>query len=124
MDDLYQEFLLDHFKHPRNWGKIENADVIIEESNASCGDSFTFYVTLEKNDDGIQVIKDVRFDGEGCVISTAVSSILTENLKGKSAKDLKMLDLAYMQSLIGVNISAGRQKCLMLPARAVQKMHK
>ena len=96
----------------------------MEESNASCGDVFTFYVMFEKNDDGIQVIKDVRYDGEGCVISTAASSILTEILKGKSAKDLKMLDLAYMQSLIGVNISAGRHKCLMLPARALQKVQK
>lgn len=121
MDDLYQEFILDHYKHPRNWGENKNADFIISESNASCGDSFTFYITFEANDKGIQVIKDVQFNGEGCVISTAASSMLTEALRGKSTKELKWLDVTYMQSLIGVEISAARQKCLMLSARAIQK---
>lgn len=122
MDDLYQEFLLDHYKHPRNWGENKNADFIISESNASCGDAFTFYVTLETNLEGMQAIKELTFTGEGCAISTAASSILTESLKGKSLQEITPLNLHYMQSLIGVNISAGRHKCLLLPARAIQKV--
>lgn len=121
MDDLYQEFLLDHYKHPRNWGENKNADFIISESNASCGDAFTFFVTFEKNRVGIQIIKEVKFEGEGCVISTAASSILTETLKGKSVQELKNLDFAYMQSIVGIEVSAARQKCMMLAAKAMQK---
>jgi nitrogen fixation NifU-like protein len=121
MDELYQEFILDHYKHPRNWGENKNADFIISESNASCGDAFTFYVTLGMSPEAIQTIKELKFTGVGCAISTAASSILTESLKGKSLQSITSLDLEYMQSLICVNISAGRHKCLLLPAKAMQK---
>jgi nitrogen fixation NifU-like protein len=77
--DLYQELILDHSRKPRNRGALEGANRKAEGYNPLCGDRFTIYLRVE---DGI--IRDIRFDGSGCAISTASASMMTEDLKGKS----------------------------------------
>lgn len=84
--DLYQEVILDHTKNPRNFGKIENGNRMAEGFNPLCGDRCHLYLNLE---DGI--IKDIAFEGSGCAISTASSSLMTERLKGKPEKEARAL---------------------------------
>jgi nitrogen fixation protein NifU and related proteins len=139
MDDLYHQEILDHYHHPDNFGVIDHPDQTIDETNASCGDVFKFYVTLNhprgegsknllrgglkgSSDGDSSIIEAVKFIGIGCAISTAACSLLTSYLKGKSISVIKNLDDKFMQSLIGAEISPARLKCLMLPARAVSKL--
>jgi nitrogen fixation NifU-like protein len=87
MDDLrelYQEMILDHNKHPRNWGVLEGSSHHAEGFNPLCGDHYQLYLDIE---DG--VIKDIAFEGSGCAISKSSASIMTELLKGKHVDEAK-----------------------------------
>ncbi len=84
--DLYQEVILDHNKKPRNFRKLESANHRAEGFNPLCGDRVTVYVVLEGG-----VVKDVAFEGSGCAISTASASLMTESLKGKTAREAEAL---------------------------------
>lgn len=86
MRDLYQEFILDHHKKPRNYGKLEGANRESEGYNPLCGDRVTIYLAIE---DG--VIKEVMWEGSGCAICTASASVMTEVLKGKSVESAEEL---------------------------------
>jgi nitrogen fixation protein NifU and related proteins len=77
--DLYQEVILDHNKRPRNFRKLEDAHRVVEGYNPLCGDHFTLYLALEN-----EVIRDVSFEGSGCAISKASTSMMTESVKGKT----------------------------------------
>jgi len=118
-NDLYQQQILDHYKHPNHYGVLKNPDFILEEANQSCGDQFTFYFKISPSPD--QIIQDISFTGTGCAISTAVTSLLLNKLKGKSLSYIKKLNFSYLQKLIGVQVTPGRLKCLSLPARALLK---
>lgn len=119
MDDLYHQEILEHFKHPHHFGKLAKADLVIEETNASCGDSFTFYVVIDHLS---STISDLQFTGVGCAISTAASSLLIDHLIGQPVSALKTIDQSFMQALIGSKITPTRLKCLMLPAHALKKV--
>ena len=84
--DLYQEVILDHNKRPRNFGSLEGASHQAEGYNPLCGDQFTVFLTLDGD-----VVKDVRFEGTGCAISTASASVMTESLKGKTRVEVETL---------------------------------
>ncbi len=84
--ELYQEVILDHSKKPRNFGKLEAGCSRAEGFNPICGDSVTVYLTVE---DG--VVREVRFEGSGCAISTATASMMTEAVKGSRAEDVQAL---------------------------------
>lgn len=86
LDDLYQEVILDHNKSPRNFRVIEHADHRAEGYNPLCGDHVTVYVNLEEG-----VIKDISFQGSGCAISKASASLMTAELKGKTAAQAEAL---------------------------------
>ncbi len=83
-DDLYQEVILDHYKRPRNRGRIEDADHHAEGQNPLCGDHITVFVKVR---DGI--VEDISFEGAGCAISTASASLMTETVKGKTLDEAK-----------------------------------
>ena len=85
MRELYQETILDHHKHPRNFRKLENAHSS-EGYNPLCGDRITVYVLLDGD-----VIKDIAFQGSGCAICTASASVMTEMLKGKPTEEAERL---------------------------------
>ncbi len=82
--ELYQEVILDHNKKPRNKGKLDEATNTAEGYNPLCGDHIHVYVDLEEG-----VIKELKFDGCGCAISTASASLMTEALKGKTIKEVQ-----------------------------------
>ncbi|HXR96525.1 MAG TPA: SUF system NifU family Fe-S cluster assembly protein [Terriglobales bacterium] len=86
LGDLYQELILDHSKRPRNFGRLAGANRMAEGFNRMCGDKVTIYVELEGD-----IVKDVRFEGSGCAISTASASLLTGAVKGKTRAEAETL---------------------------------
>jgi nitrogen fixation NifU-like protein len=82
LQDLYREVILDHNRSPRNFGELEDADRVVEGVNPLCGDRLTLYLKLDGN-----TVQDIRFNGTGCAISVASSSMMTERVKGTSVQD-------------------------------------
>ena len=96
LDDLYQEVILDHNKSPRNFRAIADADRKAEGYNPLCGDQVTVYLKMENGK-----IKDVSFQGSGCAISKASASLMTAELKGKTATEARRLFDSVHQMLTG-----------------------
>lgn len=94
IDELYQEIILDHSKRPRNLGRLEDATATAEGFNPLCGDRLTLALRLEND-----VIRDVRFLGCGCAISTASASLMTEVLKGRTRQEAEKLFERFHQLL-------------------------
>lgn len=86
LKDLYRDVIVDHNRHPRNFGKLEPADAHADGFNPLCGDKLSIYVNL----DGDR-IADTKFEGSGCAISVASASLLTEAVKGKSRAEVQKL---------------------------------
>ena len=84
--ELYQEVILDHTRKPRNFGVLEGASSEAQGFNPLCGDSVTVYLTTDGG-----VVRDVRFQGQGCAISTASASLMTEAIKGKPVEEVQEL---------------------------------
>ena len=84
--DLYQQEILEHFKHPHHHGKINDANITQKERNSSCGDELTFYLQV----DGEKVV-NVSFEGDGCAISQAAASMLTDEIIGKKLTEINHL---------------------------------
>lgn len=116
MDDLYRENILEHYKRPRNWQKLTPADLSAHDKNPSCGDEFE--VTLRTDDAG--KVTEVGFDGNGCAISTAAASMVSEEIIGMTADDLLKLDKDFVLELLGIDISATRIKCALLSLKVVK----
>ena len=83
-DELYQEIILDHYRHPRNSGRVDDEELLVEEENPTCGDQIRLTAVVE---DGI--VTDIRYEARGCAISTASSSLMTEDLIGKPIRDVR-----------------------------------
>ena len=116
MDDLYRENILDHYKRPRNFGKPQSFDLDFEDTNPFCGDEQHVYIELDDDDR----VSGVSFEGKGCAISTAATSMLTEELIGKSREELLRLEKGYVLDLLGIEISATRMKCAMLGLKVIK----
>ena len=116
MDELYRENILDHYKRPRNFGRPEDFDLDFEDTNPFCGDEQHVYLALD--DDGR--VSEVGFEGRGCAISTAATSMLTEELAGRTREELLRIDKQEILDLLGIEISATRMKCAMLGLKVVK----
>ncbi len=110
-DQLYREVILDHYKNPRGHGAIENADAHAEGQNPLCGDEVSIYVSF--GDDG-DTIDDVKFEGRGCAISQAATSMLTEMVKGRKATEIAELPKEELLEEIGIPLTPVRLKCAIL----------
>jgi nitrogen fixation protein NifU and related proteins len=86
LTDLYQEVILDHNRRPRNWGPMTDATRVAKGYNPLCGDRLTLYLTLDGD-----VIKDAAFQGQGCAISKASASLMTDAIKGKTVAAARSL---------------------------------
>jgi nitrogen fixation NifU-like protein len=100
--DLYQEVILDHTKKPRNFGKIENANHEAVGHNPLCGDKIVIYVLIEGG-----VIKDISFQGQGCAVSQASASMMTERIKGKTRAEVEALFERFHDLVTGKPESSG-----------------
>ncbi|MFI5323093.1 MAG: iron-sulfur cluster assembly scaffold protein [Thermodesulfobacteriota bacterium] len=116
MEAEQYEFILDHYKNPRNYGTIENADASYEEGIPSCGDVIRIDLRLS---DGL--MDDLKFSGTGCAISQASVSILTENVKGKTVEEILSLTDEDMLEALGKPISPIRFKCALLGMKVLKK---
>ncbi len=112
----YQAQILDHYKHPHNRGTLQPATHMARESNPLCGDE----ISLTLRVDGAHRIEEVRFDGEGCAISMASASLLTDSIKGRSLDEAAAIDKAAVLQNLGVPLSTVREQCALLPLRALQ----
>jgi nitrogen fixation protein NifU and related proteins len=109
MDSLYAEEILDHYKHPHNFGHLDNADIHTEAINPLCGDRLAMDLRVR---DG--VVEDVRFTGRGCAISQASASMLTDHMLGKKLDDLAGTTREDIMEMLGVKVSYARIKCATL----------
>jgi nitrogen fixation NifU-like protein len=116
MDDFYKDFILDHYRNPRNFGRLEQPDVTAEDMNPLCGDRIRVDLQVDKNG----TISDVRFSGKGCAISQASMSMLSESVKGKSLKEVATLPKETVLENVGIGISATRMKCAMLGLKVLK----
>jgi nitrogen fixation NifU-like protein len=115
-DQLYREYILEHYKHPHNHGSLEHADMEAHDLNPLCGDELTFQIALDEQG----VVKEVAFDGHGCAISQASASMLSDELRGLTTEQLLKLDRQAVLDLLGIDISATRMKCAMLSLKVVK----
>ena len=116
MDELYRDQILEHYKRPHNFGRPSDYDLDYEDSNPFCGDEQHVYIALD--DDGR--VTEVGFEGKGCAISTAATSLLTDELHGMSREELLALPKEFVLDLLGIDISATRMKCAMLGLKVVK----
>ena len=111
LEQMYREVILDHYKNPRGHGALEDADVHAEGQNPLCGDEVTIY--LRFGEDG-ETIDDVGFEGRGCAISQAATSMLTEIVKGRKASEIAELPKDELLEEIGIPLTPIRLKCAIL----------
>ncbi|MEK7165897.1 MAG: iron-sulfur cluster assembly scaffold protein [Patescibacteria group bacterium] len=109
MDDLYREHILDHYKHPRNFGILKYANVVASDNLVSCGDQLSMQLQIKNN-----VVVEVMFQGQGCAISISSASMLTEIAKNKTIDDLKTLNKDDILRMLGINPTPTRLNCVLL----------
>jgi nitrogen fixation NifU-like protein len=115
-EDIYREIILDHYRNPRNKGRISDADVSFHDSNPLCGDEIDIHLKVEDN-----IIKDIKFEGRGCAISQASASMLTEMVMNKSLTSIKELGKDDILENIGlVNLGPARIKCALLSLKVLK----
>ena len=117
VDNLYRDFILEHYRNPHNKGQLDPHDLHFADSNPTCGDEMSMTLRL---DDGRSAIADVAFDGRGCAISQASASILTDGLRGQSLDEVRAMNPRDLLDELGVPIGPARLKCALLAYKVLQ----
>ena len=113
--DLFREAIIDHYKHPRHKGKLEDADVHRHETNPFCGDEVTIFLSIADD-----TVADASFEGRGCAISQASASMMMEEIIGMPVDELKQWGKEDVLDLLGIEIGPVRLKCALLPLKALK----
>jgi nitrogen fixation NifU-like protein len=116
MDALYRDQILEHYKRPHNFGRLDEFDLDYEDTNPLCGDEQHVYIKLD--DSGR--VSEVSFEGQGCAISTAATSLLSDELVGLTREQLLRIPKQEVLDLLGIEISATRMKCAMLGIKVIK----
>ena len=114
-DELYRDNILDHYKHPRNAGRLEDAAYRARVLNPSCGDSIELFMKVEGD-----LVTAVKFEGRGCAVSQASISMLTERIKGSPLAEVKSIGEKEIFDLLGIKVGPMRMKCAMLSLHTLQ----
>lgn len=114
--DYYREYILDHYRNPRNYGKLDHPDVHSEDTNPLCGDQLGMDLVVEGD-----IVKEVRFQGRGCAISQASASMLSEMIEGKKVEEVIALGKDDVLDVLGIPISPARTKCAFLSLRVLHR---
>ncbi|PID51953.1 MAG: SUF system NifU family Fe-S cluster assembly protein [Candidatus Moraniibacteriota bacterium] len=114
--NIYQEKILDHYHKPHNYGEITNPTHAHSANNPTCGDKINITAIVKDN-----VITDLKFTGEGCAISQASASIVTDEIIGKTITEVMKIDHEKIIELLGVNVGMGRIRCALLGIQTIQK---
>ena len=117
MDNLYRDFILEHYRTPHNQGVLEPHDLHFADSNPTCGDEMSMTLRL---DGAKERVADVAFTGRGCAISQASGSIMTDELRGLTIDELRAIDPRQVVEDLGVPIGPARLKCALLPYKVLQ----
>jgi nitrogen fixation NifU-like protein len=116
VDDLYRDYILEHYRRPHNFGVLAAPSVSLEGSNPLCGDRITLQLRVAGG-----VVEEVAFTGRGCAISQASASLLTDEIKGKPLADVEAFRADDLLDLLGIEISPARLKCAMLSHDTLRK---
>jgi len=116
MPELYSDTLLDHFRHPRNYGSLSAPDISNEQFNPLCGDRIRIELKLRRS-----TVNEARFKGDGCAISTAAASLLTELVVGEDVEELFNLPDARLIAALESDIKPARLQCALLPLQALRE---
>jgi nitrogen fixation NifU-like protein len=116
MAALYSDVLLDHFRHPRNYGNLPNPDISCEAFNPLCGDRIRIEIKLEQT-----IIGTARFKGDGCAISLAAASLLTDLIVGVDIKDIQAISDEQLISALESDIKPARMQCALLALAALRE---
>lgn len=116
MDSLYQEVILDHYRNPRNKGRLDPADISYEDDNPLCGDRI--HLDLRLDEDGR--VAEVAWDGHGCAISMASASMLSEEIQGKTLEDLRQLGKDDILEMLGIELGRVRLQCALLSLKVLK----
>ncbi len=108
-DPLYREIILEHWQHPQNYGVIEDADFDLTDSNPLCGDEIRLTGKIHEGK-----MKEIAFIGEGCAISKASASLLTEEIKGKQLEEIEKITSRDVLNLLEISLTPARTKCALL----------
>ena len=117
MDNLYRDFILEHYREPHNRGVLDPHDLHFADSNPTCGDEMTLTLRLDASGERIA---DVAFDGRGCAISQASASIMTDELRGMTLGEIRDMDPRDVVANLGVPIGPARLKCALLGYKVLQ----
>jgi nitrogen fixation NifU-like protein len=112
----YREYILDHYRNPRNYGKLENPSAHAEDSNPLCGDQLAIDLMVERDR-----VTAVRFQGRGCAISQAAASMLSEMIEGQPVAEVVKLGKDDILEALGIPISPARMKCAFLSLRVLHR---
>lgn len=115
MDELFRENILEHYRHPRCQGTIENADISIEDANPLCGDRIRMDFRIANG-----VLEAVRFSGHGCSISQAAASMLCEHVQGRPLEEIKTLGREDVLDMLGIELGPVRLKCALLALKTLK----
>ena len=115
MDDLYRENILEHYKHPRNQGTLDQPDISYEDANPLCGDRIRMDLKIA---DGR--IEQIRFSGHGCSISQAAASMLCEAVEGQPLEEVKKLGREDVLEMLGIELGPVRLKCGLLALKTLK----
>ncbi|MBA3422380.1 MAG: iron-sulfur cluster assembly scaffold protein [Thermoleophilaceae bacterium] len=116
MDELYRDYILDHYKKPRNFGELEPHDLEFHDHNPLCGDELGVHLIVD--DEGR--IAELRFHGQGCAISQAAASITSEELIGMPVAEIPTLSADWVLDQLGIDISPTRRKCALLSLKVMR----
>ncbi len=111
MDELYRDVILDHYKNPRGFGEMERPDAQADGLNPLCGDEVSIHVSFAADGD---TIEEVKFQGRGCAISQASTSMLTELVQGRRASDVAAMNREELLDEVGIPLTPVRLKCALL----------
>ncbi len=114
--DIYTETILDHYQHPHHGGSLTSPSVSVTEHNPLCGDVIKLDLKIKNN-----ILEDVGFTGNGCAISQASMSLLSDAIESKKISAIKKLKPKDIYTMLGIAISPGRTKCALLGLNALQK---
>ena len=115
-DSLYREYILEHYKRPHHFGELESPDLEFYDTNPLCGDELRVQLRL----DGDNRVADIAFSGQGCAISQASASMVSDEIIGMAIDDVLRLHKQFVLDLLGIDISATRIKCALLSLKVLK----
>ena len=115
LDDFYRQNILDHYQNPRNWGSLPAPDITAEDANPLCGDRLHMDLAVKNGR-----IEQVRFSGQGCSISRAAASMLSEAIEGKTVEEVKKIGRDDVIEMLGIELGPVRLKCALLALKTLK----